>query len=52
VDAHPIAAGEAVCQARLFLWTQYRNMGGLFYTYVNQYELFMVQPEEIFELRN
>jgi hypothetical protein len=47
----PIAAGEAVSQSRLFLWTRYRNIGGLFYTYVNQYELFMAQNDEVMALR-
>jgi hypothetical protein len=43
----PLAAGEAVAQTRLFLWTRYRNLGGLFYTYVNQYELFMASDAEV-----
>ena len=51
VDPAPMAAGEAVAQARLFLWTHYRNIGGLFYTYVNQYELFMARDAEILTLR-
>jgi hypothetical protein len=49
VDPDPISAGEAVYQARLFLWHQYRNIGGIFYTYVNQYELFMATEEELRE---
>ena len=48
----PMAAGEAVSQTRLFLWTQYRNIGGLFYTYVNQYELFMASDSDLDALRN
>ena len=51
VDPAPMAAGEAVAQARLFLWTHYRNLGGLFYTYVNQYELFMARDAEVLTLR-
>jgi hypothetical protein len=43
----PIAAGEAVYQARHFLWRHYRNLGGLFYTYVNQYELYMADDAEV-----
>jgi hypothetical protein len=43
VDPAPIAAGEAVAQTRLFLWTQYKNIGGILYTYINQYNLFMAQ---------
>jgi hypothetical protein len=50
-DPAPMAAGEAVVQARLFLWTHYRNLGGLFYTYVNQYELFMARDAEVLALK-
>jgi hypothetical protein len=47
VDPCPMAAGEAVYQARRFLWREYKNIGGLFYTYVNQYELYMATDEEL-----
>ncbi len=47
VDSDPIAAGEAVAQTRLFLWLHYRNIGGIFYSYVNQYELFMADEAEV-----
>ena len=40
-------ASESVAQTRLCLWTCYRNIGGLFYTYVNQYELFMASKAEV-----
>lgn len=43
----PIAAGEAVFQTRRFLWREYRNIGGLFYAYVNMYELYMATDSEI-----
>ena len=43
----PMAAGEALAQARLFLWCQYRNIGGLFYSYLNQYDLYMASDAEI-----
>jgi nucleoid DNA-binding protein len=43
----PLAAGEAVGQTRLFLWHHYRNLGGLFYAYVNQYELFLADDDEV-----
>jgi hypothetical protein len=43
----PMAAGEAAYQARQFLWRHYRNLGGLFYTYVNQYELYMADDAEV-----
>lgn len=51
VDKEPMAAGEAICQSRLFLWTQFKNIGGLFYSYINQYELFMAEEAEILALR-
>jgi hypothetical protein len=47
VDPLPLAAGEAAVQTRLFFWTQYRNIGGLFYSYVNQYELFAATDREV-----
>lgn len=47
VDPAPLAAGEALAQARLFLWTSYRNIGGLFYTLQNQYDLFMATDDEV-----
>jgi CHAT domain len=47
VDADPMAAGEALTQARMFLWTQYRNIGGLFYSLVNQYDLYLASGEEV-----
>ncbi|MGQ0603046.1 MAG: CHAT domain-containing protein [Anaerolineales bacterium] len=46
-DPKPMAAGEAVTQTRLFLWTEYRNLGGLLYNYINHYDLFMAEPGEI-----
>jgi hypothetical protein len=51
LDPAPMAAGEAVTQARLFLWTHYRNIGGLFYSYVNQYDLFLAREDEVLALR-
>src|SRR5258708_5263356 len=36
-----ITAGEALALARRFFWNQYRSIGGLFYSYVNDYELVM-----------
>jgi hypothetical protein len=51
VDKEPMAAGEALAQSRLFLWTRYRNIGGLFYTYINQYELFLADDAEVAALR-
>jgi hypothetical protein len=51
LDEAPMAAGEAVSQTRLFLWTHYRNIGGLFYTCVNQYDLFVAREDEVLALR-
>jgi hypothetical protein len=51
VDPAPMAAGEAMAQTRLFLWTQYKNIGGLLYTYINKYELFMASAAEIDAMR-
>ncbi|HYP28239.1 MAG TPA: CHAT domain-containing protein [Blastocatellia bacterium] len=51
VDPEPMAAGEAISQARLFLWTQFKNIGGLFYSYVNQYDVFMAEESEVHALR-
>lgn len=47
----PISAGESLAQARLFLWTNYRNIGGLFYSFVNNYELFMADDDELKAMR-
>jgi hypothetical protein len=47
----PMAAGEAIAQTRLFLWCYYRNIGGLLYSYLNQYDLFMASDAEISMLK-
>jgi hypothetical protein len=46
VDPAPLSAGEAISQARLFLWTRYRNVGGLFYCVINQDDLYMASERE------
>jgi hypothetical protein len=51
LDESPMAGGEALAQTRLFLWTHYRNIGGLFYSYVNQYDLFVAREDEVLALR-
>jgi hypothetical protein len=51
LDPQPMSAGEALSQTRLFLWTHYRNIGGLFYCYVNQYDLFLASGDEVLALR-
>jgi hypothetical protein len=50
-DGKPMAAGEALAQTRLFLWCQYRNIGGLLYSYLNNYGLYMADETEISALR-
>jgi len=49
-EGAPMAAGEALTQARIFLWTQFRNVGGLFYSMTNQYELFLASEDEVLAL--
>ena len=51
VDPAPMTAGEALAQARLFLWTQFKNVGGLFYSITNQYDLHLASEQEIESLR-
>ena len=43
--------GEAIAQARRFLWTEYRNIGGLFYNYVGDYSLYAADEATIASLR-
>ena len=43
--------GEAVAQARRFLWRRYRNLGGLFYSYVNDYLLYAAEHEHVASLQ-
>jgi hypothetical protein len=50
VDPDPIAAGEALTQARVFLWTQYKNVGGLFYSITNEYDLYLASGQEVSSL--
>lgn len=52
LDERPISAGEAAHQARLFFWRHYRNIGGLLYTYINQYELYLADKSELKGLKN
>ncbi len=47
VDSEPVTAGEAVFQTRRFLWREYRNLGGLFYTYINHPKLYMAEEAEL-----
>jgi hypothetical protein len=50
VDPDPMAAGEALAQARRLLWTQYRNPGGLLYSLVNEYDLYLASDQEVRQL--
>jgi CHAT domain len=50
-DPDPMSAGEALAQARLFLWTQYLNPGGLLYCLVNQYDLYLASREVVEQLQ-
>ncbi len=39
LNSQPVVAGEAVWRTRRFLWAHYKNIGGLFYSYVGLYKL-------------
>lgn len=43
----PIPAGEAIAQARRFFWDEYRNIGGLLYSYVNDYYVYVATDEVV-----
>ncbi|MFD7909346.1 hypothetical protein ACFV30_01265 [Streptomyces sp. NPDC059752] len=45
VDRAPV--GEALAQARRFLWQRYRNLGGLFYNYVNDGLLYQADDDQV-----
>ena len=47
VDSKAMHAGEALVQTRRFLWRNYRNLGGLLYSYVDQYRLVLADPDEL-----
>ncbi|WP_330242430.1 AAA family ATPase [Streptomyces sp. NBC_00525] len=49
---HPTAAGEALAQTRKFFWDQYRSIGGLFYSYINEDQLFVARPGEVEAMHN
>ncbi|WP_171053233.1 NB-ARC domain-containing protein [Streptomyces marianii] len=50
-NGEPTAAGEALSQARKFFWDEYRSIGGLFYNYVNDDQIFVAHPDEVAALR-
>jgi len=41
LNLEKVVAGEAVVKTRLFLWQNYKNIGGLFYSYVGPYGLYV-----------
>ena len=43
----PTPAGEALVQTRRFFWNQYGNLGGLFYSYVNDYHLYVATDADV-----
>ncbi len=47
----PISAGESLVQARLFFWCHFRNIGGLLYSYLNRYDLYLAAQPELEQLR-
>ncbi|MGQ4328686.1 CHAT domain-containing protein [Streptomyces hayashii] len=46
-----MAAGEAFAQARKFFWDEYRSLGGLYYSYVNDDRIYVARSEEVAALR-
>jgi CHAT domain len=48
----PITAGEALVQTRLFLWAEFKNIGGLLYSYVNDYDVYVATEDEIAMMRD
>ncbi|MGA5424434.1 AAA family ATPase [Streptomyces lavendulocolor] len=47
----PTAAGEALAQTRKFFWDEFRSIGGLFYSYVNDDQIFIAKPHEVAAMR-
>ncbi|TDF46436.1 CHAT domain-containing protein [Streptomyces sp. WAC05374] len=43
----PTAAGEALAQTRKFFWDEFRSIGGLFYSYINDDRVFIAKPHEV-----
>ena len=42
-----IVAGEALYLARMLLWRGFHNIGGLFYSYINDYDLRVANDDEV-----
>jgi hypothetical protein len=51
-DPAPIPAGDALARARTFLWTHYRNIGGVFYSCINEDQLYRADDDELIALRD
>jgi hypothetical protein len=49
-DGTATPAGEALAQARRFFFTEYGSLGGLFYSYVNDYYLFLASDDEVAQM--
>ena len=47
IDGRRMNAGEAFFQTRRFLWERYHNIGGLLYTHVNDYDLFVSDEDTV-----
>lgn len=47
VDGKIISTGESCVQARRFFWLKYRNLGGLFFNYVNEFDLFLADKNQL-----
>jgi hypothetical protein len=43
----PMSAGEALTQTRLFFWHTYGNIGGLFYSYVNDDQVYFAADSTV-----
>jgi hypothetical protein len=50
VEDKPTPAGEALAQARRFFFTEYGCLGGLFYSYVNDYYICLASDEQVAQL--
>jgi hypothetical protein len=42
-----VSSGEAFSQAKRYLWLKHGNLGGLFYTYINEYDLYFADTKEV-----
>lgn len=40
-DSNPMTSGEAFAETRIFLWRHFKNIGGLFYSYIGCFDLFL-----------